>query len=83
EKPEGEKSSGGKVRTNSTGPVQVVIASNKVGTYTVTASFHNVVTIQTQTTVKVTGNSCTAHVASIIADTSTITAKISDISTIK
>ncbi|EFO7793173.1 inverse autotransporter adhesin-like protein YeeJ, partial [Escherichia coli] len=55
--PEGATLSGGKVRTNSSGQAPVVLTSNKVGTYTVTASFHNGVTIQTQTTVKVTGNS--------------------------
>lgn len=60
--PEGATLSGGKVRTNSSGQAPVVLTSNKVGTYTVTASFHNGVTIQTQTTVKVTGNSSTAHV---------------------
>ena len=69
---EGATLSGGKVRTNSSGQAPVVLTSNKVGTYTVTASFHNGVTIQTQTTVKVTGNSSTAHVASFIADPSTI-----------
>ncbi|MFP1559078.1 hypothetical protein ACLB1T_30660 [Escherichia coli] len=42
------------MRTNSSGQAPVVLTSNKVGTYTVTASFHNGVTIQTQTTVKVT-----------------------------
>ncbi|EES6429403.1 inverse autotransporter adhesin YeeJ, partial [Escherichia coli] len=62
--PEGATLSGGKVRTNSSGQAPVVLTSNKVGTYTVTASFHNGVTIQTQTTVKVTGNSSTAHVTS-------------------
>lgn len=66
--PEGATLSGGKVRTNSSGQAPVVLTSNKVGTYTVTASFHNGVTIQTQTTVKVTGNSSTAHVTSFIAD---------------
>ncbi len=81
--PEGATLSGGKVRTNSSGQAPVVLTSNKVGTYTVTASFHNGVTIQTQTTVKVTGNSSTAHVASFIADPSTITANNSDISTLK
>ncbi|HHH6703482.1 TPA: Ig-like domain-containing protein, partial [Escherichia coli] len=50
--PEGATLSGGKVRTNSSGQAPVVLTSNKVGTYTVTASFHNGVTIQTQTTVK-------------------------------
>lgn len=68
---EGATLSGGKVRTNSSGQAPVVLTSNKVGTYTVTASFHNGVTIQTQTTVKVTGNPSTAHVASFIADPST------------
>lgn len=81
--PEGATLSGGKVRTNSSGQAPVVLASNKVGTYTVTASFHNGVTIQTQTTVKVTGNSSTAHVASFIADPSTIAATNSDLSTLK
>ncbi len=76
--PEGATLSGGKVRTNSSGQAPVVLTSNKVGTYTVTASFHNGVTIQTQTTVKVTGNSSTAHVASFIADPSTIAATNSD-----
>ena len=81
--PEGATLSGGKVRTNSSGQAPVVLTSNKVGTYTVTASFHNGVTIQTQTTVKVTGNPSTAHVASFIADPSTITATNSDLSTLK
>lgn len=81
--PEGATLSGGKVRTNSSGQAPVVLTSNKVGTYTVTASFHNDVTIQTQTTVKVTGNSSTAHVASFIADPSTIAATNSDLSTLK
>ncbi|HHU1424955.1 TPA: Ig-like domain-containing protein [Escherichia coli] len=81
--PEGATLSGGKVRTNSSGQASVVLTSNKVGTYTVTASFHNGVTIQTQTTVKVTGNSSTAHVASFIADPSTIAATNSDLSTLK
>ncbi len=80
--PEGATLSGGKVRTNSSGQAPVVLTSNKVGTYTVTASFHNGVTIQTQTTVKVTGNSSTAHVASFIADPSTIAATNSDLSTL-
>ena len=80
---EGATLSGGKVRTNSSGQAPVVLTSNKVGTYTVTASFHNGVTIQTQTTVKVTGNSSTAHVASFIADPSTIAATNSDLSTLK
>lgn len=44
--PEGATLSGGKVRTNSSGQAPVVLTSNKVGTYTVTASFHNGVTIQ-------------------------------------
>ncbi|EIH2838101.1 Ig-like domain-containing protein [Escherichia coli] len=81
--PEGATLSGGKVRTNSSGQAPVVLTSNKVGTYTVTASFHNGVTIQTQTTVKVTGNSSTAHVASFIADPLTIAATNSDLSTLK
>lgn len=81
--PEGATLSGGKVRTNFSGQAPVVLTSNKVGTYTVTASFHNGVTIQTQTTVKVTGNSSTAHVASFIADPSTIAATNSDLSTLK
>ena len=80
---EGATLSGGKVRTNSSGQAPVVLTSNKVGTYTVTASFHNGVTIQTQTTVKVTGNPSTAHVASFIADPSTIAATNSDLSTLK
>lgn len=80
--PEGATLSGGKVGTNSSGQAPVVLTSNKVGTYTVTASFHNGVTIQTQTTVKVTGNSSTAHVASFIADPSTIAATNSDLSTL-
>ncbi|EPA8407736.1 inverse autotransporter adhesin YeeJ [Escherichia coli] len=81
--PEGATLSGGKVRTNSSGQAPVVLTSNKVGTYTVTASFHNGVTIQTQTTVKVTGNSSTAHVASFITDPSTIAATNTDLSTLK
>lgn len=81
--PEGATLSGGKVRTNSSGQAPVVLTSNKVGIYTVTASFHNGVTIQTQTTVKVTGNSSTAHVASFIADPSTIAATNTDLSTLK
>ncbi|HAW3585564.1 TPA: inverse autotransporter adhesin YeeJ [Escherichia coli] len=81
--PEWATLSGGKVRTNSSGQAPVVLTSNKVGTYTVTASFHNGVTIQTQTTVKVTGNSSTAHVASFIADPSTIAATNTDLSTLK
>lgn len=81
--PEGATLSGGKVRTNSSGQAPVVLTSNKVGTYTVTASFHNGVTIQTQTTVKVTGNSSTAHVASFIADPSTIAATNTDLSALK
>lgn len=81
--PEGATLSGGKVRTNPSGQAPVVLTSNKVGTYTVTASFHNGVTIQTQTTVKVTGNSSTAHVASFIADPSTIAATNTDLSTLK
>ncbi|MGS3822693.1 Ig-like domain-containing protein [Escherichia coli] len=81
--PEGATLSGGKVRTNSSGQAPVVLTSNKVGTYTVTASFHNGVTIQTQTIVKVTGNSSTTHVASFIADPSTIAATNTDLSTLK
>ena len=81
--PEGATLSGGKVGTNSSGQAPVVLTSNKVGTYTVTASFHNGVTIQTQTTVKVTGNPSTAHVASFIAEPSTIAATNSDLSTLK
>ncbi|MEJ1909331.1 Ig-like domain-containing protein [Escherichia coli] len=81
--PEGATLSGGKVRTNSSGQAPVVLTSNKVGTYTVTASFHDGVTIQTQTIVKVTGNSSTAHVASFIADPSTIAATNTDLSTLK
>ena len=42
---EGATLSGGKVRTNSSDQAPVVLTSNKVGTYTVTASFHNGVTI--------------------------------------
>ena len=80
---EGATLSGGKVRTNSSGQAPVVLTSNKVCTYTVTASFHNGVTIQTQTTVKVTGNPSTAHVASFIAEPSTIAATNSDLSTLK
>ena len=80
---EGATLSGGKVRTNSSGQAPVVLTSNKVGTYVVTASIHSGVTIQTQTTVKVTGNSSTAHVASFIADPSTIAATNSDLSTLK
>ena len=80
---EGATLSGGKVRTNSSGQAPVVLTSNKVGTYTVTASFHNGVTIQTQTTVKVTGNPSTAHVASFIAEPSTIAATNSYLSTLK
>ncbi|MCZ5508141.1 Ig-like domain-containing protein [Escherichia coli] len=81
--PEGATLSSQTATTNTSGEAQVVLTSNKVGTYTVTASFHNGVTIQTQTTVKVTGNSSTAHVASFIADPSTLTANNSDISTLK
>ncbi|MWL80929.1 Ig-like domain-containing protein, partial [Escherichia coli] len=69
--------------TNTSGEAQVVLTSNKVGTYAVTASIHSGVIIETQTTVKVTGNPSTAHVASFIADPSTITANNSDISTLK
>ncbi|WP_149018899.1 Ig-like domain-containing protein [Escherichia coli] len=69
--------------TNTSGEAQVVLTSNKVGTYVVTASIQSGVIIQTQTTVKVTGNPSTAHVASFIADPSTLTANNSDISTLK
>ena len=69
--------------TNTSGEAQVVLTSNKVGTYVVTASIHSGVIIQTQTTVKVTGNPSTAYVASFIADPSTLTANNSDISTLK
>ncbi|MBS9006122.1 Ig-like domain-containing protein [Escherichia coli] len=69
--------------TNTSGEAQVVLTSNKVGTYAVTASIHSGVIIQAQTTVRVTGNPSTAHVASFIADPSTITANNSDISTLK
>nr|WP_309476385.1 Ig-like domain-containing protein [Escherichia coli] len=81
--PEGAALSGGNVRTNSSGEAPVVLTSNKVGTYTVTASIDNGVIIQTQTTVRVTGDQSTAHVASFIADPSTITANNIDISTLK
>lgn len=48
-----------------------------------TAFFYNGVTIQTQTTVKVTGNLSTAYVASFIADLLTIAATNTDLSTLK
>lgn len=69
--------------TNTSGEAQVVLTSNKIGTYAVTASIHSGVIIQAQTTVRVTGNPSTAHVASFIADPSTLTANNSDISTLK
>ncbi|MCP8779065.1 Ig-like domain-containing protein [Escherichia coli] len=81
--PEGATLSSQTATTNTSGQAPVVLTSNKVGTYTVTASFHNGVTVQTQTTVKVTGNSSTAHVASFIADPSTIAATNTDLSTLK
>ncbi|EFA9346132.1 inverse autotransporter adhesin-like protein YeeJ [Escherichia coli] len=81
--PEGATLSSQTATTNTSGEAQVVLTSNKVGTYVVTASIHSGVIIQTQTTVKVTGNPSTAHVASFIADPSTITANNSDISTLK
>lgn len=81
--PEGATLSGQTATTNTSGEAQVVLTSNKVGTYVVTASIHSGVIIQTQTTVKVTGNPSTAHVASFIADPSTLTANNSDISTLK
>ncbi|EMB3656135.1 Ig-like domain-containing protein [Escherichia coli] len=81
--PEGATLSSQTATTNSSGEAQVVLTSNKVGTYVVTASIHSGVIIQTQTTVKVTGNPSTAHVASFIADPSTLTANNSDISTLK
>ncbi|EKY7017826.1 Ig-like domain-containing protein [Escherichia coli] len=81
--PEGATLSSQTATTNTSGEAQVVLTSNKVGTYAVTASIHSGVIIQTQTTVKVTGNPSTAHVASFIADPSTITANNSDISTLK
>ncbi|EHU9028510.1 Ig-like domain-containing protein [Escherichia coli] len=81
--PEGATLSSQTATTNSSGEAQVVLTSNKVGTYVVTASIQSGVIIQTQTTVKVTGNPSTAHVASFIADPSTLTANNSDISTLK
>ncbi|EOY7676787.1 Ig-like domain-containing protein [Escherichia coli] len=81
--PEGATLSSQTETTNTSGEAQVVLTSNKVGTYVVTASIHSGVIIQTQTTVKVTGNPSTAHVASFIADPSTLTANNSDISTLK
>ncbi|WP_241230084.1 Ig-like domain-containing protein, partial [Escherichia coli] len=72
--PEGATLSSQTATTNTSGEAQVVLTSNKVGTYVVTASIHSGVIIQTQTTVKVTGNPSTAHVASFIADPSTLTA---------
>ncbi|EFI5846762.1 inverse autotransporter adhesin-like protein YeeJ, partial [Escherichia coli] len=81
--PEGATLSSQTPTTNSSGEAQVVLTSNKVGTYVVTASIQSSVIIQTQTTVKVTGNPSTAHVASFIADPSTLTANNSDISTLK
>ncbi|EMW2694450.1 Ig-like domain-containing protein [Escherichia coli] len=81
--PEGATLSNQTATTNTSGETQVVLTSNKVGTYVVTASIHSGVIIQTQTTVKVTGNPSTAHVASFIADPSTLTANNSDISTLK
>ncbi|EJG7155609.1 Ig-like domain-containing protein [Escherichia coli] len=81
--PEGTTLSSQTATTNTSGEAQVVLTSNKVGTYVVTASIHSGVIIQTQTTVKVTGNPSTAHVASFIAAPSTLTANNSDISTLK
>ena len=81
--PEGATLSSQTATTNTAGEAQVVLTSNKVGTYVVTASIQSGVIIQTQTTVKVTGNPSTAHVASFIADPSTLTANNSDISTLK
>lgn len=80
--PEGATLSSQTATTNTSGEAQVVLTSNKVGTYVVTASIHSGVIIQTQTTVKVTGNPSTAHVASFIAAPSTTTNN-SDISTLK
>ena len=65
--PEGATLSNQTATTNTSGEAQVVLTSNKVGTYVVTASIHSGVIIQTQTTVKVTGNPSTAHVALKIA----------------
>ncbi|HBA6851486.1 TPA: inverse autotransporter adhesin-like protein YeeJ [Escherichia coli] len=81
--PEGATLSSQTATTNTSGEAQVVLTSNKVGTYVVTASIQSGVIIQTQTTVKVTGNPSTAHVASFIADPSTLPANNSDISTLK
>ncbi|EFF0423407.1 inverse autotransporter adhesin-like protein YeeJ [Escherichia coli] len=81
--PEGATLSSQTATTNTSGEAQVVLTSNKVGTYVVTASIQSGVIIQTQTTVKVTGNPSTAHVASFIAEPSTLTANNSDISTLK
>ncbi len=82
--PEGATlSNSGKATTNDSGEAQVVLTSNTVGTYTVTASINSGVVIQAQTTVKVTGNHSTAHVVTLIADPSTITANNSDISTLQ
>ncbi|HFU8698136.1 TPA: Ig-like domain-containing protein [Escherichia coli] len=81
--PEGATLSSQTATTNSSGEAQVVLTSNKVGRYVVTASIQSGVIIQTQTTVKVTGNPSTAHVASFIADPSTLTANNSDINTLK
>ncbi|HHK9027974.1 TPA: Ig-like domain-containing protein [Escherichia coli] len=81
--PEGATLSSQTATTNTSGEAQVVLTSNQVGTYVVTASIQSGVIIQTQTTVKVTGNPSTAHVASFIADPSTLTANNSDISTLK
>ena len=82
--PEGATlSNSGKATTNDSGEAQVVLTSNTVGTYTVTASINSGVVIQAQTTVKVTGNHGTAHVVTLIADPSTITANNSDISTLQ
>ncbi|WP_368494602.1 Ig-like domain-containing protein [Escherichia coli] len=81
--PEGATLSSQTATTNTSGEAQVVLTSNKVGTYVVTASIQSGVIIQTQTTVKVTGNPSTAHVASFIADPSTLTANNSDISMLK
>ncbi|EGY1275130.1 Ig-like domain-containing protein [Escherichia coli] len=81
--PEGATLSSQTATTNTSGEAQVVLTSNKVATYVVTASIHSGVIIQTQTTVKVTGNPSTAHVASFIADPSTLTVNNSDISTLK
>ncbi|WP_447283827.1 Ig-like domain-containing protein [Escherichia coli] len=81
--PEGATLSSQTATTNTSGEAQVVLTSNKIGTYAVTVSIHSGVIIQAQTTVRVTGNPSTAHVASFIADPSTLTANNSDISTLK